>query len=322
MSRVLIFGASGFVGSRVRAVLEPDSELLCPGRAECDLLATGTAELTELVHAARPDAVVNCTGQLTGGTHAMVRAHTLVTAKLIEAVAVGAPDATLVRLGSAGEYGPVPFGAPVAEDEPAAPVSDYGLSHLHATQLVELARSTGRIDAVVLRVFNPIGPGLSAENVLGRAAALLLEAERTGVPEIGLGPLGAYRDFVDVRDVARAVQAALRAPESPHLVFNISSGHAVATRHAVRMLARTAGFTGTIREQAPNPAASRTANVPWMCGDNSLALRVLGWKPEHDLSDSVRELWDAAVAAGPAAATSPSTAATPSRAPVASGVPA
>ena len=300
MSRVLLFGASGFVGSRVRAVLEPDTELVCPGRAECDLLAGEVAELTELVHAARPDAVVNCTGRLTGGAYAMVRAHTLVTAKLIEAITVGAPRARLVRLGSAGEYGPVPFGASIAEDEPVAPVSEYGLSHLAATQLVELARSTGRIDAVVLRVFNPIGPGLSADNVLGRTAALLLEASETGAPEIGLGPLGSYRDFVDVRDVALAVRAALRAPESPHLVFNISSGHAVATRHAVRMLARTAGFTGAIREEAPNPGAARTANVPWMCGDSSLALRVFGWKPGHDLGETLRDLWDAAVAAGPA----------------------
>ncbi|MFI6759957.1 NAD-dependent epimerase/dehydratase family protein [Micromonospora sp. NPDC050417] len=298
MSRVLLFGASGFVGSRVRSVLEPDTELVCPRRAECDLLDIGVAELTELVHAARPDAVVNCTGQLTGGGYAMIRAHTLVTAKLIEAVTVGAPGARLIRLGSAGEYGPVPFGAPVAEDAPAAPVSEYGLSHLAATQLVGLAHSSGRISAAVLRVFNPIGPGLSAENVLGRTAALLLAA-RNGVPEIGLGPLGAYRDFVDVRDVALAVRAVLRAPDSPHLVFNISSGHAVATRHAVRMLARTAGFTGTIREQTPDPAAARTASVPWMCGDNSLALRVLGWKPAYDLPDSIRGIWEAAVEADP-----------------------
>lgn len=150
---------------------------------------------------------------------------------------------------------------------------------------------------MVLRVFNPIGPGLSTENVLGRAAALLLEAGETGAPEIELGPLGAYRDFVDVRDVALAVRAVIRAADPPHLVFNISSGHAVATRHAVRLLARTAGFDGTIREEAPAAAAARTANVPWMCGDNSLALRVLGWAPGHDLVDSVRDLWDAAVIA-------------------------
>ncbi|MEV4629615.1 NAD-dependent epimerase/dehydratase family protein [Micromonospora sp. NPDC049523] len=316
MSRVLLFGASGFVGGRVRAVLEPDTELTCPGRAECDLLAAEVAELAELVHAARPDAVVNCTGQLTGGADTMIRAHTLVTAKLIEAIAVAAPRARLVRLGSAGEYGPVPFGAPVAEDEPAAPVSEYGLSHLAGTQLVELARSAGRIDAVVLRVFNPIGPGLSTENVLGRAAALLLAAAETGTPEIGLGSLGAYRDFVDVRDVAFAVRAAIGVPEPPQFVFNISSGHAVATRHAVRMLARTAGFTGTIREEAPAASAARTANVPWMCGDNSLALRVLGWAPAHDLVDSVRDLWDAAVAA--ATGIGPD----PDRTPLASGVPA
>ena len=66
--------------------------------------------------------------------------------------------ARLVHLGSAAEYGRGPGRAPVREDEPARPVGPYGVTKLAGTRLVELARTAG-LPAVVLRVFNPVGPG-------------------------------------------------------------------------------------------------------------------------------------------------------------------
>ena len=52
---------------------------------------------------------------------------------------------------------------------------DAGLSHLTATRMTELAWAEQRVDAVTLRVFNPIGAGMRA-NVLGHAATRLREA--------------------------------------------------------------------------------------------------------------------------------------------------
>ncbi|HWH00405.1 MAG TPA: NAD-dependent epimerase/dehydratase family protein, partial [Pilimelia sp.] len=177
--RVLLFGASGFIGAHVHRLLSADervSEVDAPGRARHDLLAGDPADLAALIRQARPDAVINCTGALVGSAYQLIRANTGVTAALIDAVAEAAPAARLVRLGSAGEYGPVPHGHAVAEDDPAAPVSEYGLSHLAGTRLIELAGAAGRVDGLSVRVFNPIGPGLAEENLLGRAARLLRAA--------------------------------------------------------------------------------------------------------------------------------------------------
>lgn len=289
MTTVLLLGASGFLGGHVRRALAPYATLHCPTRADLDLVRCGVTELTALLRAVRPSAVVNCSGRVTGDGSELVLANTAGTAKLVAAIGAVAPGTRLVRVGSAAEYGPVPHGHAASEDDPAAPVSEYGVSQLAATRLVELASAAGRVDGVVLRVFNPIGPGLPAESVLGRAAALLGAARATDATGISMGPLTAYRDFVDVRDVASAVVAAVRAPALPERVCNVASGLAVPTREAVRLLAETAGFTGEIREDRPAP--ERSAAVPWTCGDVRRAGRLLGWAPAYDLVDSVKAVW-------------------------------
>jgi len=149
--RVLILGANGFIGRHVRRELVDEplvTDIICPGRSEVDPVAHDVDALAATLVRFGPDAVVNCTGALAGNGQHLVTSNTLATAKLIEAVAAVGAGTRLVRLGSASEYGIVPHGRTVAEDHRTAPVSEYGVSHLAGTRLVELASSAGRIDGV------------------------------------------------------------------------------------------------------------------------------------------------------------------------------
>ena len=294
MSRVLLFGASGFIGGHVRAALAADprvTALICPGRDRYDLIGGDPAGLAALLRAESPDAVVSCVGRLTGSDSELIQANTLVATKLIEAVAAAAPAARLVRLGSAGEYGVVPHGRSVAETDRTAPVAAYGISHLAATRLFQLAGESGRADTAVLRVFNPIGSGLPVANLLGRAAERLRSALADGADEITMGPLSAYRDFVDVRDVASLVLAVVLAPRLRYRIFNAGSGRAVTAREAVALLADRAGYSGTVREEGEGPR--RSAAVGWIRADVELARAELGWSPLHDLAASIKDVWAA-----------------------------
>ncbi|GAB2577603.1 snoG protein [Paractinoplanes abujensis] len=275
--RILLLGSSGFIGRHVRHALADAGDLICPGRDRYDLINGELDDLRALVRVERPDAVVCCVGALTGTPGELMRANAMVAAKLLES----APDARLVRLGSAGEYGAVPEGHAVAEDDRLEPVGAYGVSHAAGTRLFALASNT-----VSLRVFNPIGAGQPAENVLGRVAAQL----RAGHTELSLGPLGAYRDFVDVRDVASLIRAVVVADDVPHPVYNAGSGRAVTVREAVEMLAREAGFTGEIKEQGAGP--QRSAAVTWIQADITRAAKDLGWAPAHNLSASIKSIWE------------------------------
>ena len=284
MSRVVVFGGRGFLGRQAVHALRADPRVetvLTPGRDECDLSVTDGDGLARRLRAWRPDIVVNCSGLLDGSVEDLLVANTMVTACTLDALRQ--VPARYVRIGSAGEYGPVASDRPVRETDPAEPVAAYGTSHLAATRLIDQAAAVGEVSGCTLRVFNPIGPGMRGNTVLRRAVERAWAAVRSGAPEIRMGSLAAYRDFVDSRDVGAAVVAAAFTC-SRSTVFNVGSGQSVQVRAAVLEAVRNVGFDGEVVEAA---AGGRSAGVDRICADVSRASEELGWRPTPALSDSL-----------------------------------
>ncbi len=296
--RLLILGASGFLGRHVwQQATAAGAEVVTAGRAEqpgapahraLDLAAGDPARIAEVIGSVAPDAVANCAGATTGGPDLMAAANVTGTYALVRAMLLAGTPARLVHLGSAAEYGRVEPGVAVAESAPCRPVATYGATKLAGTRLVELARSAG-LDAVVLRVFNPVGAGAPENSLPGRVAAQLRQALDGGT-DVRLGSLDAVRDFVDARDVAAAVLAAAAAPALPHAVLNVGSGTGVLARARVKELIAISGYAGPVHEDSPGPA--RSSDVPWNQADISLARQDLDWRPRHDLAAALADLWE------------------------------
>lgn len=291
MTRLLVIGAGGFLGRHVAAAARTEpgvAAVLTPPRSDLDL-DRGVDHVRGVLDRTRPDAVLLCTGRLDGTVSELTEAHVGALAVLLDALlAVGRP-VRLVRLGSAGEYGPVPVGRAVTEDHPTAPVTAYGASHLAATQLLLTVTRQGPVSGTTLRVFNPVGAGGHGPSLVSQTAHRIRAAMLDGADEIVTGPLTTWRDLVDADDVARAAVAAALAPVAPPPVLNVGSGHAVCTREVVDTLCAVAGWHGRVREDAAPP--QRSAGVTWIQADISRARQALGWKPRRPLSDSLRQVW-------------------------------
>ncbi|MFF0365214.1 NAD-dependent epimerase/dehydratase family protein [Streptomyces fungicidicus] len=264
--RVLLIGANGYIGRFVadRLLADPAVQLTALGRGDdADVrfdLATGSpGALTRFLDAVHPGVVVNCAGTTRGGARDLTRHNTVAVATVCEALRRSGCGARLVQIGCGSEYGPSQPGSSTAEDAVPRPGGPYGVSKLAATELV---LGSG-LDAVVLRVFSPVGPGTPAGSPLGRLAEAMRRAMQSGDGELKLGGLGTQRDFIDVRDVARAVHAAsLSAAQG---VINIGSGRAVRLRDAAGILARVAGYGGTLNEldaHPPHPPHAPHAHAP------------------------------------------------------------
>ena len=296
MALAVVLGANGFIGRHVAGALSGGSDIVVVGAGlgaplpglesgwlGMDLLA-GDGRLSAELRSVHPDLIVNCTGATAGTAAELTRLNVETTAALLEAIARSGIRARLIHLGSAAEYGPGPVGLPVAETAPARPVSAYGIAKLAATGLVAAAASAGG-EAVVLRIFNALGPGMPPGTLPGGALRRLIEAVAASAPRIEMGSLESVRDFVDVRDIGAAVLAACRAPRLDAPIVNVGSGTGHSARELVRALAERVGFTGEIGEAGAG--SPRSSDVPWQVADVSLAEHLLGWRAAHDLRSTV-----------------------------------
>ncbi|WP_102124675.1 NAD-dependent epimerase/dehydratase family protein [Deinococcus planocerae] len=290
--RLLILGAHGFLGRHVHAHLarQPGLSVRAGPRSRAlDLSSVASGTWLDLLDQARPDAVVNCAGRTSGDLAELTRANVTLVEHLIEAVAACGRPIHVVHLGSAAEYGPHP-GA-VDEDAPPRPGSPYGVTKLAGTHALLAAR--GAFPVTVLRVGNPIGRGQSEGSLPGRAALEFQRAVQLGLPDVTFGDLSARRDFIDARDLARAVETVVRRPPADP-VLNVGRGEAVPARPLIEELAHLAGFRGRIHENAAG--SSRSGAVPSQHGDTR-RLRRLGWAPAYSLQDALAALWQGTVRA-------------------------
>ena len=297
--RLLVIGAGGFIGAHVRdQAIMAGLEVVTAGRSSlggagrhlrANLAEDSPDTIAALVDAVAPDAVVNCAGATAGDPAQLLAANVTSVCTLAKAMLAAQAPARLVHLGSAAEYGAGPPGVRVTEQSVPRPVALYGVTKLAGTQLVDLGIAAG-LDAVVLRVFNPVGPGAPAGSLPGRLAAQLRRAVRDG-GDVHLGPLDAVRDFIDVRDVADAVIAAASVPALPRRVLNIGTGHGVAARALADRLLAISGWKGALLEDSAG--SPRAPDVPWQEADITCAVEDLHWKPCRDLTASLAALWEA-----------------------------
>ncbi len=302
--RVLVVGATGFLGGHVLHQLaqREDVEVTVLTRSSdsplpypcvvADLVTDDELKVGRLLRGLDPTAVINCAGAVSGEMNVLAAANIGLVGALVGAIASSGCGARLVHIGSSAEYGAGTPGTPVAETAVPHPMSAYAVTKLAGTETVLKAAAAGRVQGVVLRVFNPVGPGTSESSLTGRVLAELDRVRLTSGP-LRLGPLGASRDFIDVRDVAAAAVRAALLPGDLRGVFNIGRGQAVPVRHLVHALCASAGYDGDIVED--RPASDRSAAVDWQCADITRARALLGWHPTRDLLESMRDLTDAHV---------------------------
>jgi dTDP-L-rhamnose 4-epimerase len=192
-----------------------------------------------------------------------------------------------------GEWDPKgPSGSPltpVPTPETQVPRLDsvYALSKYDQERMCRIVGRAYGVPTVTLRLFNVYGPRQALSNpytgVLGIFAARLLDLQPPLVFEDGQQ----RRDFVSVRDVARAFRLAMEVEQAKGGVLNIGSGRSFTIRQIASRMAAVLGHGGIEPEIT---GQYRVGDIRHCFADITLARRVLGYEPKVELEDGFDEL--------------------------------
>lgn len=196
----------------------------------------------------------------------------------------------LIFSSSATVYGE-PRAVPITEDFPLQPINPYGYSKVIVEQVLASYQQTHHLSWLALRYFNPVGSyaGIGQNPKVSNLVPAALRALHSNNPLQIFGndyatPDGTcIRDYIDVRDVARAHVLAAEKMVNREIfnrAINLGSGHGYTVLQAIDALSRAVGA-----EIPRQFVARRAGDAPQSVASSELAKQLLGWEAEHSLDD-------------------------------------
>jgi nucleoside-diphosphate-sugar epimerase len=279
VTRVLVTGATGYIGRHAVAALERRGhEVVAVGSKQADLLAPDGAE--RAVALADADTLLHLAWYAEHGRFWTAPENldwVGASLRLLRAFAAAGGRRAVIA-GSCAEYGWERLDGPCVEGvTPLAPATLYGAAK-HATHVAAAAYAAQEgLSLAWGRVFFSFGPGEAPGRLVAAVARGLLAGEEVPVSEGSQ-----VRDFIAVEELGAAF-AALVSSEVEGAV-NVASGRGVPVREIVAMVAREAGREDLVR---PGALPTRPDDPPLLVADTGRLEREAGWHAREPLEDGI-----------------------------------
>ena len=265
MTRVLVTGGAGFVGSHLVERLEAEGhDVAVPRRSETDLIdMTATAQIFTEV---RPELVFHLAAEVGGiganranpgrywyanlmmGAHVLEQARLHATPKLVIAGTICAYP----------KFAPVPF----REDDlwdgyPEETNAPYGVAKKAILVGAQAYREQYGTNAIYLLPVNLYGPGdnfdLETSHVIPALIHKMVDAQNKGEKSITLWGDGTpTREFLYVDDCVEGLVLAAERYDGP-LPINLGTGAEIAIRDLAELVRSATGYDGEIMWDATRP---------------------------------------------------------------------
>jgi len=198
----------------------------------------------------------------------------------------------VVFASSAAVYGKA-VEVPTKESSQLSPSSPYGLQKQTSERYGQLFAEALGLSFVSLRFFNVFGPRQSPSSPYSGVISQFLAAMRKGLPVNITGDGEQTRDFIYVKDVAAALQAAVTKISNaiPWLVLNIGTG--VPT--SILKLRREMIQFFPDADEVPIFMPITPGDIWHSAACITEATEVLGFSPRYSLKDGLAELFQDSV---------------------------
>ena len=303
MSRVLIFGAGGFVGSylckeflnngyKVSGTDKGEGSAL---PSEVDFYKTDLMQVNEvekLIGQIQPDIIVNLAAISSVGAswnmpQTTMAINVIGALNIMEAARKSEQKPRILFVGSSEEY--VISENPLDENTQLNANNPYGISKVTQEQFAKLYREQYGLKIYCVRPFNHTGIGQRDSFVLPSFCKQVAEIDKSGKDgKIQVGNLKVKRDFSHVKDVVRAYRMIVES-DNCNQIYNVGSGNAYSLED---MLTYIIGLSNQHIEIEVDQNRIRPTDQPVICCDRSLIGKELGWEPQYNVYDALREMYE------------------------------
>jgi NAD dependent epimerase/dehydratase len=188
----------------------------------------------------------------------------------------------VVHTSTSEVYGTAQF-VPITEEHPLVGQSPYAATKIGADQMALSFHRSFATPVAVLRPFNTYGARQSARAVIPATAIQILGGKK----KIRLGALTPTRDFSYVKDTAAAFIAVMKAEGAVGQVLNAASNFEISIGKTVEIIAETLGTAVTVEED-PNRIRPAQSEVERLWGDAGRLKDLTGWSPAYGGEDGFR----------------------------------
>ncbi|HTB74572.1 MAG TPA: NAD-dependent epimerase/dehydratase family protein [Polyangiaceae bacterium] len=298
-SPIVVTGSSGFVGANlIRFFAAKGARVIgvegptgldwrtrnVPGLELVKLDLSSEVDVKAFIRESQPLAVLNCAayGAYPSQTEAnrIYRVNFDGTRYMLEALRGIKSFRAFVQAGSSSEYGHNCSGP--SEDAPTSPDSDYAVSKVATTALIQCYATKYGIPGWVLRLYSVYGPFEDFSRLMPR---LLLEAREKNLPPLVNPTIS--RDFVYVDDVSRAFEAVVENSDRLRRgqIYNVGVGARVTLEELVDVVRTTFGI-----EKSPQWGSMPDRHwdhADWFSNPRKAGAE-LGWSAKTSLVDGLR----------------------------------
>jgi len=287
--RALVTGKRGFTGHYVAEELaKAGFEVFGIGAAPADSdkhyyqVDIGDLDgLKRVVALVRPNVVIHLAAKAFvahNDVNSFYQVNLIGTRNLLASLAgLDSPPECVLLASSANVYGNT-AGGMLSEAMPPNPANDYAVSKLAMEQMARLWLP--QLPLVITRPFNYTGVGQSKDFVIAK----VIDHFRRRAETIELGNLDVWRDFCDVRAVAKAYRLLVAVRPIGETV-NVCSGATHSLRGVINMAQEITRHQIQVKV---NPAFVRANEVHSLCGDPSLLRGLIGEWQTPPLEDTLR----------------------------------